>query len=130
MDRPAERGGEVVKRSPEEYAKRLAMSQTALACTSCFSYVISKIYEIPAVKTALICDFSEEMEKLGFVANENFLYVRPGTRDEVHNQIVKLVDLPDEKINEVAQAGYDLIHSRHTDDIRAAELLTKIKEVI
>ena len=110
-----------------DYARVLNRAWISTACTSCYHYSLSKLFEIPAANSVLACDWIPEMADLGFEPGANFLlltqdmnlrawakrWLAPGQRDELQR---------------ISRAGYDLMHSRHTATRRAAELLDVLTE--
>jgi len=127
IDRPKNRTDKFPNPWPvgKDYAKELNKAKISIACTSKFGYTLAKLFEIPACKSVLLCDYTDEMKSLGFIPEVNFLQVP-------NNNIVQYVEdmLNSKKIHEINNNGYDLIRSRHTINNRVDEFLSYCKEVI
>jgi len=109
----------------EDYARELNKARIGLACTSTYHYPVKKLFEIMACKSLLLCDDRTEMRDLGFVDGQNYLAYK--SVDHIESLASRFLhpDLHD-RADAIAQAGYNLVHTRHTDDIRAAQLLDMI----
>jgi len=104
----------------KEYAKELNKSKISIACTSKFKYTVAKIFEIPACRTSLLCDYSKEMKSLGFVPDENFIEI---DKKNIKKQIEYLLFSKDSKLKEVTNNGYDFIRENHTTTNRVNDFL-------
>jgi hypothetical protein len=108
-----------------DYAKELHKARISIACTSKYHYTIAKIFEIPACKSVLLCDYTKEMESLGFIPGHNFIEIRDNKvqyiEDLLHNT---------KKLNRICENGYNLVHNIHTIQQRVKEFITYCKEMI
>lgn len=109
-----------------DYARLINRSLISFACNSSLGYPIMKIFEIPACRTVLCCDYTKELGDLGFVPNVNMIPIAMGTDIKTHatgwiSSGRQLTDMMD--------AGYDLIQERHTVQIRAKELYDFIRKI-
>jgi len=110
-----------------DYAKEINKSKISVACTSKFKYTVAKIFEIPACKSALLCDYTKEMKSIGFIPNENFIEV---DKKNIKKQIEYLLFSKDSRLEEITNNGYEFIRETHTTKNRVDELLKYCKGVI
>jgi len=92
------------------YARMLNASWFVPACGTVAQEVVRKHFEVPGSKACLVTEQSPGLEAAGFVDMKNCVFA-----DE-HNILDKLEYLfghPDE-LNAIIDAGYRLVHSRHT----------------
>ena len=126
----------------DEYARIINQGKLYTTCTSTFKYPGLKLFEIMGCNTLLISDTPYDADELGLKAGEN--YVQAGT--DVWSQFNGQKDYPlnlenwlcdkdkffalvshylthsDEALR-ISKNGYNLVHSRHTNDIRSKEFL-------
>ena len=101
------------------YSKELNKAWMSVCCSSILQYPVMKFFEIPASGSILYSDYLPELKELGFVPDKNMIQVN---LNNIQGQVETL--LKDEKrMQKVSAAGFKLIHDRHTNDIRAQELL-------
>lgn len=106
-----------------DYAKELNKSKACIACTSVYHYTIAKIFEIPACKSLLLCDYTEEMKSLGFRPNENFL--------KFNRDIVEDYErLSKQELKRICNNGYELIQNRHTVQRRTQEFIKYCENIL
>jgi Glycosyl transferases group 1 len=80
-----------------------------------------KNFEIPGCGAALVCDYIPELEDLGFVDGENAIFYR------TINELIDIVRTGDtDRLRQVGAAGARLVHSRHTWQHRAEDLVTAL----
>jgi len=94
----------------ERYARIINASWFVPACGTVAKEFVRKHLEIPGCKACLITEKSQLLEAAGFVDMKNCVFA-----DE-HNILDKLAWLfqtPD-LLNAIIDAGYQLVHSRHT----------------
>lgn len=94
----------------ESYARMLNASWFVPACGTVAKEVVRKHFEIPGSRACLVTEQTPGLEAAGFVDMKNCVFA-----DE-HNVLDKLEYLfrsPDE-LNAIIDAGYQLVHSRHT----------------
>ena len=94
---------------------------------SIFKYPVLKFFEIPACNSVLFSDYNKELKQLGFEPNENM--VRIDKVDNIKKFIRGYLRVPD-KLKEISQNGYDLIHTRHTAQKRAEEFVEYVEKII
>jgi len=92
------------------YARMLNASWFVPACGTVAREVVRKHFEVPASKACLVTEQSPALEAAGFVDMRNCVFA------DDHNILEKIEYLfrhPDE-LNAIIDAGYQLVHSRHT----------------
>ena len=110
----------------DDYSKELNKSWLSICCGADVEYPVMKYYEIPASKSVLYSDYFSELGDLGFIPDENMIVL---DKNNIKEQIIEL--LKDKtKLKRIALSGFDLIHHRHTDDIRSNELISYIKGIV
>jgi hypothetical protein len=103
----------------DEYARIINQGRMYTTCTSTFKYAGMKLLEIMACNTLLLCDTPLDAEELGFKSLENYVEIDTNNFME---RITHYLNHQDEA-SQIAQNGYKLVHSRHTNEIRAKEFL-------
>jgi hypothetical protein len=101
------------------YAEVLNTAKIAITCTSKYQYPILKLFEIPACKTALCCNYIEEMKELGFVPDHNMITYDRSTR--LLPYITEYLG-NERKLRRITENGHKLVHERHTLSVRTKEL--------
>lgn len=110
----------------ERYAKEINRSKIFLTDDSKVHYPLMKYYEVLACKTLLLAPTSKEIEDLGFIPGVNFVDI-----DEVNFLDKARYYLNHEKErNEIAQRGYDMVHTKHTVSKRVEEFIDLLKRSI
>lgn len=94
----------------EQYARVINASWFVPTCGTVAKEVVRKHFEIPASKSCLITEQSPALEAVGFVDMQNCIFA-----DE-HNILDKLNYLfqNQDELESIIDAGYKLVHSRHT----------------
>jgi len=102
----------------ENYARTINAASIVPACGTIAREIVRKHFEIPGCRSCLVAEKSPALEAAGFVDMENCVFA------DDHDAIDKLSFLfrnPD-RLNEITDAGHNLVHSRHTlaqrDEIR------------
>jgi hypothetical protein len=113
----------------EEYAKIINQSKIFLTDTSSFRFAIPKLYEIMASNTLLLTTAPRSAEIIGLKDGLNYVEIKDmapeASRvnvDSFMEPIRYYLQHPDETA-QIAQRGHDLVHSKHTHDIRAQEMI-------
>jgi len=109
-----------------EYSKLLNKAYLNVCCGSIYQYPIMKYFEIPASGGVIFGDWFEELGELGFEPYKNMLTI---DKSNVKSQVDLLLSNK-KNLLRIAENGYNLIHERHTNEIRANELIEIIKEEI
>lgn len=107
----------------KDYSKELNKAWLSVCCGAEVQYPIMKHFEIPASKSVLYGDYFPELGDLGFEPNKNMIIV---DKKNIKDQVTQLLNDKD-RLNRIAQEGYNLIQNRHTNDIRAKEMVTYIR---
>jgi len=77
-------------------------------------------FETMGCSTALLTDFNEQYEELGFINNVN-TFIYKTTNEAI--DIIKQLENNDDLITTIAQAGYELCKNKHTFKKRAKSLI-------
>ena len=110
-----------------DYCKELNKSLMSLGTTSTYKYPVAKFFEIPACHTALVGNYTPELGRLGFKPNENYIHI------EIDSDIAKIVEhyLDDyEKLIEITENGYKMVHKKHNTEQRTKEFISYCEEII
>lgn len=104
------RSGEAQALYGEPYARAINASLVAPACGTVAKEVVRKHFEIPGCRACLITERSPMLEAAGFVDMQNCVFA------EEHDVLDKLRYLfaHREALAAITDAGYELVHSRHT----------------
>ncbi len=94
----------------EQYARTIDASWFVPTCGTVAHEVLRKHFEIPGSKSCLITEKSPSLEAAGFVDMENCIFV---DERNVLDKLDYLFQNLDE-LKSITNAGYDLVHSRHT----------------
>lgn len=116
-----------------DYATHLNRARISVQGTSRYNYVTRKSFEIPACGTVLLTDWIPEMEDLGFRPGRNcWTYGLENTAGQIRDGVEALLSLPpdDSLLHQIADAGHDLVHARHTAEARAREFVVHAQEII
>lgn len=94
----------------ERYARTINASLIVPTCGTVAKEVVRKHFEIPACKACLVTEKSPGLEAAGFVDMQNCVFANDG---DILEKIEFLFRQP-EKLVAITEAGYALIHSRHS----------------
>lgn len=103
----------------EKYAREINRSKIFITDDSILHYPLIKYYEVLACNTLLLAPTNKEIEDLGFIPGVHFVDI-----DE--NNFAEKVDyyLEHEKERlKIAEAGYKMVHSRHSTFHRVRQFL-------
>ncbi len=105
-------GNEITSRMiyGEKYARVLNASLVIPTCGTIANEVVRKHFEIPASKSCLITEKTPSLEAAGFVDMENCIFT---DESDVLDKLDYLFKNPEE-LERITNAGYQLVHSRHT----------------
>lgn len=107
----------------ERFAKELNRAKIFFTCGSKYQYPVAKFLEAPGCKTLLLAQANSDVYELGFRDAENFVACTP---ENVYPKALYYLSHPDE-LKRIALNGYNLVHQRHTNDVRAKEFIAAIK---
>ncbi|OYD99136.1 hypothetical protein CDG77_02410 [Nostoc sp. 'Peltigera membranacea cyanobiont' 213] len=94
----------------EQYARTINASSFVPTCGTIEKEIVRKHFEIPACKSCLITEKTASVEASGFMDMQNCIFA---DENDVLDKIDYLFQNP-EKLEMIINAGYDLVHSRHT----------------
>jgi hypothetical protein len=98
----------------EAYARLISSALLGPACGSVAKEVVRKHFEIPACRTCLIAERSPGLESAGFVDMQNCVFA---DEQDVIEKVAYLL-ANSEELRAISDAGYELVHSRHTSEQR------------
>jgi Glycosyl transferases group 1 len=96
--------------SGEQYARTINASLFVPACGTVAKELVRKHFEIPGSKSCLITEKSPALEAAGFIDMLNCVFA---DENDVLDKLDYLFQNSDE-LERVTNAGYQLVHSRHT----------------
>lgn len=111
----------------KDYAKLLNSSWICFSCLSVFKYPVLKFFEIPGCKSALFSDYDPQLKKLGFIRNKSMVDLE-GKLGNLKNNIEKYLK-DKNKLIDISNAGYELVHTKHTSKKRAEDFLNKVDKI-
>ncbi|MDO9224754.1 MAG: glycosyltransferase [Pseudomonadota bacterium] len=118
------RGGNDASR----FARELNRYVSCFTCASAFGYTVAKYYEVPACGTLLFGEHTCFLDEFGYRDGVNFVEVAPGDfKDKFHYY---LREISPEERRRIAEAGRELVLSRHTWKHRAAGIVAGFEEVV
>jgi hypothetical protein len=94
----------------ERYARTINASFVAPACGTIAKEVVRKHFEIPGCKACMITEKSPGLQAAGFVDMKNCVFA---DEHDVLDKVAYLFEHPEE-LQAITDAGYQLVHSRHT----------------
>jgi hypothetical protein len=94
----------------EAYAKLLNSAHVVPTCGTIAHEVVRKHFEIPAAGACLMTERAKSLLAAGFVDMENCVFA---DEDDVLDKLDYLFSKPEELVR-ITNAGYELVHSRHT----------------
>jgi hypothetical protein len=113
----------------EEYARIINQTKIFITDTSSFRFAIPKLYEIMACNTLLLSTAPRSAEAIGLKSGVNYVEINdyaPEARQVNPKSFMEPIRYylqhPAE-LAQIAQRGHDLVHSKHTHDIRAQEMI-------
>lgn len=107
------------------FAKALNCLKSCFTDSSVYNFTLMKYFEIPACKTLLFGEKTDELESLGFKDGVNFVEVDKNTFPEKFDYYLAGAGKKD--YDEIIHNGRELILERHTWNTRIKELLKNIK---
>ena len=120
----------------EEYAKIINQSKMFLTDTSSFRFAVPKLYEIMASNTLLMTTAPRSAGIIGLKDGLNYVEIKDmapeASRVNVNSFMEPIryyLQHPDETA-QIAQRGHDLVHSKHTHDIRAQEMIKTFEKYL
>ncbi|MGE5450203.1 MAG: glycosyltransferase [Methanomassiliicoccales archaeon] len=110
----------------ERYAREIGRAKMFLTCDSIFHYPLIKYYEVLACKTLLLAPASRELRDLGFVPGIHFVAIDQSNFKRKAYYYLQHV----KERQRIAEAGYRMVHNKHSAIIRANQLCKMIGDII
>lgn len=110
----------------EKYAQEINKAKLFFACGGIAKYPVKKYFEVPACNTLLVAEANQDILDIGFKDGENFVACTIDNFKEKAEFYLK----NDAERSRITRNGYNLVHSNHTHEIRAAQLLKYITDFI
>ncbi|MED3763700.1 glycosyltransferase [Ureibacillus terrenus] len=110
----------------EKYAKELNRAKIFFTCGSRLKYPVLKFFEAPACKTLLLAEPVPDILELGFKDGENFVAC---DQSDFYNKALYYLRNEKERMR-ITENGYQLIHSKHTNDVRAKEFVQEVQKFL
>jgi len=86
----------------------------------------AKNMEIPGCKATLMNVEWGDAKELGFVDGKN--YIKFNSPRDCYRKAISYLEQPDE-VTTIAENGYNLVHSKHTNIIHSDNLFTELKRI-
>ncbi|MBA1336855.1 MAG: hypothetical protein HPY66_3291 [Firmicutes bacterium] len=110
----------------ETYAQQLNRSKMFFTCGGEFKYPVAKFFEAPACKTLLLAKPNRDILELGFQDRVNFVAC-----NEANFYEKAVFYLENDNIrNRITENGFEFIHKRHTNSIRARQFVKYIQSYL
>ena len=110
----------------EDYARLINSSWITFSCLSKFQYPVLKFFEIPGCKSVLASDYNNQLKRLGFVPGKNMIKIERNTNN--FKSFIKNQIKDKNKMQDISNKGYELVHNKHTVKQRAEEFLNYIED--
>jgi len=94
----------------ERYARTMNASLITPVCGTIAKEVVRKHFEIPGCKACMVTEKSPGLQAAGFVDMKNCVFA---DEHDVLDKVAYLFEHPEE-LQAISDAGYQLVHSRHT----------------
>lgn len=108
------------------YAKEVNRAKIFFTCPSIFYYPVIKYFEVLACRTLLLAPTFRELEDLGFIPGYHFV---PINEHNFKEKAAYYLQNETER-QKISEQGYHFIHQNHTVNIRAHQLVKRIKSII
>lgn len=109
-----------------DYAKEINRARIFFTCDSNFHYPVLKYFEVLGCRTLLLASGSQELRDLGFIDGKTFVEINQQNFMEKANFYLK-----EESISkEIVMNGAKLIEEKHSTEIRAKQLVQKIRSLL
>lgn len=118
------------------YAKLINQSRIMATDCSTYRFAVQKMFETMACNTLLICNTPRSAKELGFKPGVNYVHWghEPKQASDVDDEMVMntikyYLDDPDESAK-IALKGHELVHSKHTHEVRMKEFLNILEKYL
>ncbi|MBA1336863.1 MAG: hypothetical protein HPY66_3299 [Firmicutes bacterium] len=108
----------------ESYAQEINRAKIFFTCGTKYGYPVKKFFEVLACNTLLIAQGNNDLEGLGFIDGENYV---KSTEEDFYDLAMYFLHNRQER-ERIALNGYNLVHSRHTNQVRVKEFLDMVKQ--
>ncbi|MBD0381565.1 glycosyltransferase [Paenibacillus sedimenti] len=108
------------------YAREISRSKIFFTDDLIYKYPIKKYFEVPACKTLLLASGSQELRDLGFLDEETFVEIN----QKNYYKKAKYYLQNEKERMKIAQQGYEMVHTRHTTEIRVKQFLEYISQAL
>lgn len=119
-----------------KYAAIINQSRIFTTDCSTYNFAVQKMFETMACNTLLMCNKPRSAKELGFKNKVNYVdwEHEPKQSSDVNDKkVMELINYylenPDET-SKIARRGYDLVHSKHTHEVRMKELFTTLEKYL
>jgi len=119
----------------EDYARAISNSQLFVLDSGMRGYPVGKYFEVMACNTMLLANTPADATELGFLPGWNFIELERVSRlEESHkkaltDKITYYLDNPGEA-EKISRRGYHLVRTRHSNVVRARELIRLMEDLI
>lgn len=110
----------------EKYSKELNRSNMFFTCGSVFKYPVLKYFEALACRTLLLAEPVQDILDLGFEDGINFVACN---QSNFYEKAMYYLENEEER-QKITDNGYQFIHTHHTNDARALQLIKYIEECL
>ncbi|MDM5340605.1 glycosyltransferase [Fictibacillus enclensis] len=110
----------------EKYANELNRSKIFFTCGSVYKYPVLKYFEAPACRTLLLAEPNQDILDLGFEDGVNFVACN---RTNFYEKAIYYLEHEEER-RRITDNGYQFIHTYHTNDVRARNIVNEIEEFL
>ena len=113
--------GDVAPRlTGEAYARALASARIGVVTTNVYGHVVQKYYEVPAVRTALVCQRARHGFDEMFAPGEDCVLFRDDCADLV--RVIRSLLSDAERLRRLTDAGWARVTGCHTNEERVVRL--------
>ena len=111
----------------KQYIKVLNRSKIAVSNNSVFRYWSMRYTEIPACGTMLLANKAEDLDAVGMVDKEHFVFYT--SLMDLEKKIKWYLE-KDKERNEIAKRGMEFVRKNHSNEMRVQQLTGLLKEVL
>jgi len=94
----------------ESYARTINRARLVPTCGTIANELVRKHLEVPACRSCLVTEQTSALDAAGFRDMENCVYV---DETNVADKVAHLLEHPEE-LRRITDAGFELVHARHT----------------
>lgn len=112
----------------EKFARILNRFKSCFTCASIYGYTAAKYYEIPACGTLLFAEKTDLLDEFGYIDGVNYVAVTPENFKDKFRYYLREIKPEDRQA--IAEAGRNLVVSRHTWEIRVKNIVKEFEKVL